>query len=769
MSKKHPYEYEPADESFLINDDPSLTPIRFKLPSPPDIRLIDGYGLDPKDQRFKRQQIPKKLISLYEDTKQMLEDKAARTPSYKTTQYKLQKAFWTRLKNSQEVYKDEVEWLKKMWWHRVNGYWFFNYGKPTHICGWHFMFLNFWQFTETTKAGSKFPDYKDRDRKWFLVNWYAYNTTETFKHLDKDGNAIKKNDVYEMVDIGRRTCYGTGNTKQRRIGDTHKSLCIGHELCQISEGSISGIISMNNKASEEQFKKKLLPAWQKYPMLFMPYYDGSYAPSTSIKYQIPATEVGDVGINSSFGYAESGDGRAYDGQRLIFILIDESGKTVEYDVSKRWAILQECLSTGNGMNIHGFSVHPSTVEDIKGQGALSYKNMMAQSNFYVRNDATGRTISGLIRQFYPASEGLDGFVDSYGYSVLSPVKDYQKEEGFRIGADEYLNKERQQLLASGKSEDIDKYRSLCRKFPMKYSDSWIGDYGGIGWDILKIDTRLAELDIDRSLLPRRGNFIGKPEEGVFFQDDPEGHFYVSLTLGALEANKKQLRTIIDPVKGQYKQIFEPEYKTKFTAGADPFKYVKKNEKQLMKDKSGLSDGGGAVFWHRDKRIDPDTKPMEKWESQRFVCTYLHRPTTPEEYGEDMLKMCVYYGAMMYPESNVESLWRYFEQRGFDGYLKYDVDEKTGRFKDRPGNYSAMASKQEMFLKMQGHISNHVLRERHPDLLTQMKNIPSIDDMTSNDLLTAALLAYYGSDSRVNEVLDDDMNDSIDLGVAIGYF
>ena len=176
MSKKHPYEYEPADESFLINDDPSLTPIRFKLPSPPDIKLIDGYGLDPKDQRFKRQQIPKKLISLYEDTKQMLEDKAARSPSYKTTQYKLQKAFWVRLKNSQEVYKDEVDWLKRMWWHMVNGYWFFNHGKPTYISNWHFEFLTFWQFTETTKTGSKYPDYKDRDRKWYLVYMYGFNT-----------------------------------------------------------------------------------------------------------------------------------------------------------------------------------------------------------------------------------------------------------------------------------------------------------------------------------------------------------------------------------------------------------------------------------------------------------------------------------------------------------------------------------------------------------------------------------------------------------------
>lgn len=756
------YEYEKADESFIINTDPALTPIRFSLPSPPDYKLIDGYGLPPEEQRFKRNEIPKKLITLYEDTKQQLEDKANRTPSYKTTQYKLQKAFWNRLRVTQEVYKEEIEWLKKSWWHKVYGYWFFNYGKPVYITGWHYSYLNFWQYTETTNSGSKYPDYRDRDRKWFLVNQYAYTTKETFKNIDDDGNALSKDGKYEMEDIGRRTFYGTANTKQRRVGDTHKSLCVGHEICQMEEGAISGIIAENNKASEKQFKNKLIPAWQKYPIFFMPFYDGSYSPSTSIKYQVPGTEVGDVGINSVFDYAESGDGKAYDGQRLVFILPEEEGKTIDYPVLKRWYVLQECLSTGNGMNIHGFSIHPSTVEDIRGQGAVEFKTLMNQSNFYIRSKATGRTISGLIRQFYPACEGLDGFVDSYGYSVLSPLKDYQKKEGFRMGADEYLEKERQQLLATGQTEDIDKYRSLCRKFPLKYADSWIGDYGGIGWNILGIDKRLAEIDLDSAIKPRRGNFVGKPEEGVYFEDDANGRFYVSKIMPPMEANRKRLISLVDIVTGSYKQVYEPEYKTRFTAGADPFKYVKKSERQLISDKSGLSIGGGAVFWSRDKRLDPDTKPSEEWESHRFVCTYLYRATTPEEYGEDMLRMCVYYGAMMYPETNVETLWRYFEFRGFDGYLKYDIDPVTGKYKDRPGIYSMLNSKNDMFTAMGSHINNHIERERHPDLLKQMKDIVAIDDMTSYDLLTAALLAYWGSQSRVNELLEETFSSELDL-------
>ena len=131
--------------------------------------------------------------------------------------------------------------------------------------------------------------------------------------------------------------------------------------------------------------------------------------------------------------------------------------------------------------------------------------------------------------------------------MLSPVKYYQKEEGFRIGIDEYYEKERQQLLHSGSTSDLALYRTKCRKFPLQYADSWIGDYGGIGWDVIAIDKRLAYLDIHKELLPRKGNFIGTPEDGVFFQDDPNGKFFVSMVLEVREANRKQLATVYEPV------------------------------------------------------------------------------------------------------------------------------------------------------------------------------------------------------------------------------
>jgi hypothetical protein len=58
--------YLPADLSFVVNQghpegtdpDPDLTPIRISLPIPPKLELIDGYGLLPEEQYFRRQKCP---------------------------------------------------------------------------------------------------------------------------------------------------------------------------------------------------------------------------------------------------------------------------------------------------------------------------------------------------------------------------------------------------------------------------------------------------------------------------------------------------------------------------------------------------------------------------------------------------------------------------------------------------------------------------------------------------------------------------------------
>ena len=54
--------YKKEDTEIWYNtDDPELTPIKIDLPKAPKASKIDGYGLEPKDQKFKAVQIPQSL------------------------------------------------------------------------------------------------------------------------------------------------------------------------------------------------------------------------------------------------------------------------------------------------------------------------------------------------------------------------------------------------------------------------------------------------------------------------------------------------------------------------------------------------------------------------------------------------------------------------------------------------------------------------------------------------------------------------------------
>ena len=140
------YNYLPADDSFLINckhpyreeRDPVLTPIRLSLPEPPELEYIAGYGLDPFDQVWVRPETPERLVLLENRVRRDLELRNKDDVNKRITAYKIVEDVWEEIEANKNDYEKEIEWIKTMWWHRLNGYWFFCKGKPTYINGWHF-------------------------------------------------------------------------------------------------------------------------------------------------------------------------------------------------------------------------------------------------------------------------------------------------------------------------------------------------------------------------------------------------------------------------------------------------------------------------------------------------------------------------------------------------------------------------------------------------------------------------------------------------------
>ena len=747
------HQYKEADKYFVLNDnDPYLTPIYISLPTPPIATRIAGHGKPIEEQRFERVKYPPRLKALETDLMRDLKRRETIERDFRINGYTIYKAFWDKLDTYYEDYQDEIKWIKNMWWHRINGYWFYNRGKPTYITGWHFTYLNFFYLGE---AG-QMPDYRDRDRRWFLAQKYAYECTETFQDYGKHGKAKKVDGEYRMVDKGKRLFYGCVNSKGRRMGDTTKALVPYHEMGAMTTGGLCGIMSFGGDSSEGIFEKKFIPAWQKFPIWMKPMYSNSNKPSV-IDYEPPRNVYGEEGLGTTLDVASSANQTAYDSKAVIFILLDEEGKTIRENVNQRWATLKRCLQEGTV--IKGYSIHPTTVEEMEEGGGKQFFEMMENANFYKRIIDSGQTFNGLMRVFFRASDGRLGFIDSYGYSVEYEPTDWQKEEGFDRGCFEVLNNEREQLKKIGTTESMAEYRECQRKDPIYYMDSFVTETGGLRFDYLKIGEAMDRLHITTKA--RRYDITTDPSEpdGVrYLIPNEEGKFLVSIDLPPERVNQKVRTLEYDPIQGMDTWTWRPRDMKTFIASGDPINYF--NAGDIKRTGKKFSKVGGVVFWNRDNRLDADEDPT-KWESYRTVVTYLYSPNDPKEYLEDLLNMSVYFGAPMYPEINKTSIWEYFIERGYGGYLLYDLDPMTGRKKNKPGCY--VGDKSEGFDLIEFYTKYRLHKEEHLELLEEMDSIKSIQDLTKHDLLAAFMCALIGSKGQYASLVEKFNTDTVDLG------
>ena len=768
---KSDYSYRLADHHIIINDDdPDLRPIKIMLPYCPDLHLIDGYGLPPKKQKYQRPEYPVKLKILEDEVMDELNENERRNKHEKATGQKFLDLMWEKVEQNRAKLRDEIDWIKKQWYYRMNGYWFFNNGKPTYIDGWHYVYCGFWSMEDVG-----YPEYRDRDRRFFIAARYFYTTTESFKNLDPDtGHAIPDEDgKYEVIDTGFRTFYGFTYPKHRRDGATHKCLDIHYEIISKMIGVLGGIQSFDEDNAGDHFKTKLVPAWKKMPFFFKPMWNGSMNPQKSLNFSNPSNKIADE-LGSKMDFATTANRKFYDGKKQYSHLSDENGKTILENISERHDVVKLTLSQGAGSVIHGFSMHPSTVAEMREKGGDNYYNLCEDSNFYIRDIISGQTHSGLGRIFMPADDGLENFVGEYGESIIEkPTKAQAEFIGRNYGSREFIEKRKSQLLAIGTPEAMRRYRQFVEQHPQCYADCFRITEGDIGFDIEIIDKAIMRLRRDKDI-PEKSTVEGNFKWIINGQSHPlTSKEYIELGLmknnveGRVEwfpekGGKWKMSKILGEKESNLKMRVDdtwiPSAPDRFTACGDPFKFLNKTESGYRKDNYRLSKGGLSVFWHRDTILDSNDKNILDWESYRFVLTYNTRTDDEDEFAEDCLMSCIYYGAMMFPEINVRLLWKHFIRRGYGGYLKYPIDEATGKVKDRPGFTSLGETKQDLFNAWKTYIKWHFHRERHLDLVEECKKIRGVEYMTDFDLFTSGGGCLLGIRSGYSEFIESMQED-----------
>jgi len=117
----------------------------------------------------------------------------------------------------------------------------------------------------------------------------------------------------------------------------------------------------------------------------------------------------------------------------------------------------------------------------------------------------------------------------------------------------------------------------------------------------------------------------------------------------------------------------------------------------------------------------------------------------DEFNEDLLKAAIYWGSMVYPEGNVGNVEAYFIEKGFGGYLIYDLD-KNGQRKSNAGVQNIDTSKQTLFTLSKEYLDARASQERHASYLSECSRIKGLEEMTIYDRFTAHGLALMGAQS-----------------------
>ena len=508
---------------------------------------------------------------------------------------------------------------------RRNGVWFYNHGTPTYITGRHYMFLQW------SKIDIGYPSYLTYQNEIFL-------------HM-------------AACEADPR-CIGQLYTKCRRSGYTN--ICASvlvDESTQVKD-KLLGIQSKTGKDAQENiFMKKVVPIFKSYPFFFKPIQDGTTNPRMELAFREPSKRITKNNKTSFKGDAlntivnwKNTTNNAYDGEKLHMLYLDEAGKWEKpVDIREAWRIERTCLIVGRrivGKGLVGSTVNPMD------KGGKEYKTLWEDSDPNERN-ANGRTKTGLYRIFIPAYEALEGFFNVYGNPVIdNPSKPIEGLDGdlVGLGSKTYLKNERDSLKA-----DASELNEVVRQFPFTEEEAFRDSIDGSLFNIGKI---YQQIDFNNNLFPTpvvRGNFMWKEKDKeVIFSPDPNGRFRMSWQ--PKDSNRNKFIEEYGKRKPGNAHIG--------VGGVDSY------------DLDATVDGRGSKgAMHLYNKFN-----MEGL-SNSFVIEYASRPDLASIFYEDVLMCAFYYGYPLLVENNKYGIVRYFESRGYDGYLM-----------DRPKHLSSSTSK-----------------------------------------------------------------------------
>ena len=515
-------------------------------------------------------------------------------------------------------FKDRlVDYIENEFDYRERGFWFMNNGEPTYITGSHYMYLQ-WASIDVG-----YPDFREANRIYWIY-WEACRAD---------------NRSFGMIYL-----------KIRRSGFSFmaSSECIN--VGTLARDSRVGILSKTGADAKKMFTDKVVPINSRLPFFFKPIMDGMDKPKTELSFRIPASKITKKnmynseedtieGLDTSIDWKNTED-NSYDGEKLLFLAHDESGKWLRpNNIKENWRVTKTCLRLGS--KIIGKCMMGSTSNALS-KGGSNFKDIYEDSSVLHRN-ANGQTKSGLYSLFIPMEWNMEGFIDLYGMPVFNapeePIIGVDKIL-IKNGAIDYWEAEVDSLKS-----DADALNEFYRQFPRTESHAFRDESKQSIFNLTKI---YQQIDYNDSTIREhhttRGSFHwrdGIQDSKVIWTPDSRGRFSVSWIPNKSIQNNVYNRNGTAHPGNEHIGSF----------GCDSY------------DISAVVGGRGSNgSLHGMTKFHMDEAPVNE-----FFLEYIARPQTAEIFFEEVLMACIFYGMPILIENNKPRLLYHFKNRGYRGF------------------------------------------------------------------------------------------------------
>ena len=522
------------------------------------------------------------------------------------------------------------------------------------------------------------------------------------------------------------------------------------------------IVSERKDLAKKLFKDKIIGSFEYYPIYFKPLIplpDRDIVSNLNISFETKRKE------SSNIDYYPT-KLTAYDSTKVKNISInDEIGKWEETSLCEFVSKHMRCHTEGKATGRFG-----STAGDYAKGGGQEFEIEMLDANANERN-RLGRTGNGLISLFidvcYTMTQPISYF-DEWGYAVVKdPIEPILNESGELLewGAETDWDITYEKLAKAKGPKAKAKFNAFMRDMPRTIEHMFRNE-GGIknDFDIINLNNGLEHLrkytEDDLVDTVYRGNLVwsGEPfNSDVQWRPNTKGKFFTTWIPPKDLANKSVSKVFMG------KNVRFPSNNHIGCFGVDSYDIMGN-----LKDKSG-SDGAIVGYTKMSQTGAP---------SHSFFLKYKERPDKRDDFYDDVIKACQFFGFYALIESNKSRVLEYMYDKGFTGYAMRRQDKKWRHLNDSEKLWGGMPSSTPVIEDQASLLKDYILdfvgqdldndcKVWFADLITEWINF-DLNNRKLFDLGVASGFALMGASYRVKQRknVEDIMQQG---GVTMGAF